>query len=46
MNLLSPSEVSDLQLTSGQVNQLRVGMGLFVSLIEVSDLWAESVSRV
>ena len=35
-------EVSDLQLTSGQVNQLRVGMRLFVSPIEVSDLWVES----
>ena len=45
MTLLSPSEVSDLQLTSGQVNQLRVGMRLFMSPIEVSNLWAESVSR-
>ena len=44
MTLLSPSEVSDLLLTSGQINRLRVGMRLFVSHIEVLDLWAESVS--
>ena len=45
MTLLSPREVSDLLLTSGQVNQPQVGMRFFVSPIEVSDLWAESVSR-
>ena len=45
MTLSSPSEVSDLQLTSGQVNQLRVGMRLFVSPTEVSDLCAETVSQ-
>ena len=45
ITLLSPSEVSDLQLTLGQVNQIQVGMRLFVSLIEVSDLWAKSVSQ-
>ena len=45
MNLLSPSEVLELLLTSGQINQLQVGMRPFVSPIEVSNLWAESVSR-
>ena len=32
-------------LTSGQLNQLQVGWRLFLSPIEVSDLWAEFVSR-
>ena len=45
MTLLSPSEVSDLLLISGQINQLWVGMRLFVSPIEVLDLLAEFVSQ-
>ena len=39
------SEVWDLWLTSGQMNQLWVGWILFMSLIEVLNLWTDYVSR-